>query len=110
MPYPVVLSDALYHQLRAKTQQLGFASVEQLLDSPLLLMVFDHPMFDLVAPNALRDLYQHIEEAFLQRKSAIEKIDELHERLLAQYGEMPDSTPTIRASRGSRKPLPPQKS
>lgn len=107
MAQQVAIPDALYAQLTVKAQALGFSSVEQLLASPLLLMLFDHPLFDLIAPNALHDLYQHLEEQMAQRKTLVSEIDQMRQRMFTVYGEMPDSTALFREDRVRRKALRP---
>jgi hypothetical protein len=107
MAQQVTIPDALFAQLNAKAQTLGFTSVEQLLASPLMLMLFDHPLFDLVAPNALHDLYQHLEEQMAQRKTLVSKIDEMRQRMFTVYGEMPDSAAFFREDRARQKALRP---
>lgn len=99
MTRSITVSDPLYSRLHQKALSLGFNSVEQFLESPLLMMLFDHPMFDALAPNALHDLYTHLEETLLQRKEVISRIDAMRQRLYTVYGEMSDSTALIRQDR-----------
>jgi hypothetical protein len=101
----VVITDALYNQLSVKASALGFTSVEQFLASPLMLMLFEHPMFDVIAPNALRDLFQYLEELLARRRTLVGRIDEMRQRMFTVYGEMPDSVPLIREARSQPKLL-----
>lgn len=68
MSRTITISDELYGKLEAQARMRGLDSVEQLLER-------------LQAPEA----------ESLRRADVVRKIDELRNRLFAEYGQMPDS-------------------
>ena len=76
MSQTLEISDSLYARLQAETEQRGFESIEQLIESW-------HP-----GENHRND-----------RKAAVAQIDALRERLFASYGTMSDSVNLIRDDR-----------
>jgi len=76
MSQTLTISDALYHRLENASRQRGLSNIEQLLE-----------------------LWQAREVDLNQRRQAVQHIDSVRARLLAAYGELPDSTALIRADR-----------
>lgn len=76
MSQTITVSDELYKRLKAFAQQKGLNNIEQLLEE-----------------------WGTAQEESLQRMEAVQKIDELRERLFGIYGEMPDSAALIREDR-----------
>ena len=76
MSRTITISDELYARLEAKAQMQGLDTVEQLLERL-------HPA----------------EPELLHRRKVVQQIDNLRNRLFAQYGEMPDSVELLREDR-----------
>ena len=76
MSQTLTISDALYHQLENAARQRGLRGIEQLLE-----------------------LWQTRELELDQRSQAVQHIDSVRAKLLATYGELPDSTDLIREDR-----------
>jgi predicted CopG family antitoxin len=72
----VTISDELYEKLTIAMQEQGLQSIEQLLE-----------------------LWQAYAIERRRRQEVVRGIDDLRDRLYAQYGEMPDSVPLIREDR-----------
>ena len=72
----MTIPEELYRQLEKTMRQRGLGTVEQLLRE-----------------------WQTRETELEQRRNAVHKIDELRDRLLRSYGEMPDSVTLIREDR-----------
>ena len=72
----LALSNDLYARLQATAREHGLEGVEQLLER-----------------------WQADEENRRQRLQAVQEVDALRARLLATYGEMPDSTSQVREDR-----------
>ncbi len=76
MSRTITLSDELYARLEAEARRRGLRSIEHLLD-----------------------LWQTSADELVQRAHAVQRIDALRTRVLATYGEMPDSTALIQEDR-----------
>lgn len=76
MSQTLTISDRLYHRLESTARQRGLQSIEQLLE-----------------------WWQTTEVDLNQRHQAVRYVDSVRARLLASYGEMPDSTILIREDR-----------
>ena len=76
MSQTLTISDTLYHRLETAARQRGLTSIEQLLE-----------------------LWQTREVDLDQRRQAVQHIDSLRAKLMAAYGELPDSTDLIREDR-----------
>ena len=76
MSRTLTISDELYARLESEARSRGLRSVEDLLDR-----------------------LQSLETDIAQRKDVVREIDLLRERLLASYGEMPDSVELLREDR-----------
>jgi len=72
----LTISDELYSRLEAEAHRRGLKSVEELLDR-----------------------IQIPEAELARREDVVREIDHLHERLLATYGQMPDSVDLLREDR-----------
>jgi hypothetical protein len=77
MSRTLTVSDELYARLEVAARQRGFHSVEQLLET-----------------------WQASANELNERKQAVRQIDALRARLVATYGQMPDSAALIREDRG----------
>lgn len=76
MSRTLTISDELYARLESEARSRGLKSVEDLLDR-----------------------LQSLETDIAQRKDVVREIDLLRERLLASYGEMPDSVELLSEDR-----------
>lgn len=76
MSQSLTISDELYARLQAAARQRGLSSVQELLES-----------------------WNPDGEPLSERSRAVDRIDALRQRLLAIYGEMPDSTALVREDR-----------
>lgn len=76
MSQSLTISDALYHRLESAARQRGLPSIEQLLE-----------------------LWQARDVDLAQRRQAVQRIDAGRAKLLASYGELPDSTALLREDR-----------
>ena len=76
MSRTITISDELYARLETEAQMQGLDTVEQLLER-----------------------LQPAEPESLHRKKVVQQIDNLRNRLFAQYGEMPDSVELLREDR-----------
>jgi len=72
----LMISDALYQRLEMTAQIRGLQTIEQLLEQ-----------------------WQANEDQVRQRAVTVNRIDAIRDRLMATYGEMPDSTDLIREDR-----------
>ena len=70
------ISDDLYERLEYVARQKGLKDIEQLLES-----------------------WQSVEDNLHLRRTAVDKIDALRNRLFHKYGQMPDSVDLIRQDR-----------
>ena len=70
------ISTSLYARLELMAQEQGFASIEQLLEA-----------------------WQANKDELCRRQEAVDRIDQLRERLYTTYGEMPDSVALVREDR-----------
>jgi hypothetical protein len=77
MTRTLTISEELYARLESEARELGLDSVERLLEE-----------------------WERKQADTLQRRDHIRRIDQLRERLLARYGQMPDSTGLVREDRG----------
>ena len=76
MSRTLTISDELYARLESEARDRGLKSVEELLDR-----------------------LQTLETDIAHRKDAVRQIDLLRERLLARYGQLPDSVELLREDR-----------
>jgi hypothetical protein len=76
MSQTLTISDTLYARLEKTAHHRGLESIEGLLET-----------------------WQATEEELQRRKKAVQKVDTIRERLLATYGQMPDSVELIRQDR-----------
>jgi hypothetical protein len=76
MSRTLTISDELYSQLEAEARQRGLPSVEQLLEQ-----------------------WQVVKASMPSRNEVVREIDDLRNRMLARYGEMPDSAELLREDR-----------
>jgi hypothetical protein len=76
MSRTLTISDELYARLAAEARERGLTGVEELLEQ-----------------------WQTTESSLLPRKEVVRGIDYLRNRLLAKYGEMPDSVELLRQDR-----------
>jgi hypothetical protein len=76
MSRTLTISDELYARLESQARKRGVKTVEELLD-----------------------LLQSLETDIALRKNVVRQIDLIRERLLARYGEMPDSVELLREDR-----------
>ena len=76
MSRSLTISDELYARLESEAHNRGLNTIEELLSR-----------------------WQGLEAGILQRKEIVEQIDQLRSRLLAEYGEMPDSVELLREDR-----------
>jgi hypothetical protein len=76
MSRTLTITDELYGQLEAEARQRGLPSVEQLLQQ-----------------------WQAVKARMPSRDEVVREIDDLRNRLLARYGEMPDSAELLRQDR-----------
>lgn len=76
MSRTITISNELYAKLEAEARMRGLSSIEQLLEK-----------------------LQDSETELLRRKEVVREIDDLRNRLLAKYGDMPDSVELLREDR-----------
>ena len=76
MSRTITISDELYARLEVEARACGLNSVERLLEE-----------------------WKRSKPNIVQRKTVVERIDALRERLFIKYGEMPDSVELLRADR-----------
>lgn len=89
----LTISDELYTRLQSETHNRAFESVEELFDQ------IDIENLKNIAELAASVLMSVRRDAFARRNDTVRKIDELHQRLLARYGQMPDSVDLLREDR-----------
>ncbi len=73
MSQTLTISDELYARLKAEARARGLASIERLLEE-----------------------WERNEAGISQRADVVRRIDELRENLFAKYGQLPDSTESVR--------------
>jgi predicted CopG family antitoxin len=76
MSRTITISDELYERLQAEARTRGMNSIEQLLEQ-------------LQTPASEQS----------DRHQVVGEINDLRQRLLAKYGQLPDSTPLLREDR-----------
>lgn len=76
MDRSLAIPESLYERLEASASRRGLKDIAQLIEE-----------------------WQALEEQRQNRSEVIRQIDSLRERLLAKYGEMPDSSELIREDR-----------
>jgi predicted CopG family antitoxin len=72
----ITVSDEVYAKLEAEARMRGLESIEQFLEQ-----------------------WQTPASESLRRRELVQHIDDLRDRLLAKYGEMPDSVDLLREDR-----------
>jgi len=72
----ITISDEVYARLETEARRRGLDSIEQLLEQ-----------------------WPTPESESLRRQELVQQIDDLRNRLLAKYGEMPDSVELLREDR-----------